>query len=400
MKRFLIGLAYVLAMAGIVAGAWHGYRSAQKRSSPAMEAKGLRTIPVRTAKVSTGSVTNAIKLTGALEAIRIVDVMPKISGRLETLALEDGTLVLEGTVVSNRQIIAVIDHREIAARLAQARAAVRTSQTAIETAKIVVKDRLREKNRMDKLFVEGSTTEQQRDLALTAYEQAATELVQAEAKLVQAQTAVDVIDVDLTEAYLHAPMDGVVSVKYVDPGAMVNASTRVVQIMPMEELKFLLALPGPYLRFIETGRTVVQVSSDVAPDRVFSGVIARIYPAVDAVTRTATVEVRLTNAKDASGAWVLRPGLYAEGRIVLEVRREAVILPADVLLRRGERFLAFVVKEGKAETRLLRVGVRDNNRFEIVDGLTAGEQVVVAGQHRLTDGQPVRLADDSAMQGK
>jgi multidrug efflux pump subunit AcrA (membrane-fusion protein) len=72
-----------------------------------------------------------------------------------------------------------------------------------------------------------------------------------------------------------------------------------------------------------------------------------------------------------------------------------VTLPADVALRRGERFLAFVVNDGRAETRELTLGARDGNTFEICDGLRPGERVVVMGQHRLTDGSAVMLADNA-----
>ena len=400
MKKVLKGIFYLAVTAGVAAGAWYGYKAAEKKAKPPAEAKGGGAVPVRTAAVTAGSVTNAIKLTGALEATRTVDVMPKIAGRLETLALEDGTPVLEGLAVTNRQVIAVIDHRDIRAQLAQAKAAVQTARTAIATAKVVLKDRDRERKRMEKLFTEGSTTEQQRDLAVTAYEQSVTGLAQTEAQLVQAQAAVEVIDVNLTEAFLHAPMDGVVSAKYVDPGAMVNATTRIVQVIPMEELKFLLAIPGPYLHLLTAGKTAVSVYSDAAPGRTFMGLIARIYPAVDPVTRTATVEVRLKNERNGAGEWLLRPGLYAEGRIILEAKSGVVTLPADVALRRGARFLAFVVKDGKAETRELKVGARDGNILEITEGLRVGEQVVIMGQHRLTDGLPVRLADAEGKRGE
>jgi len=140
---------------------------------------------------------------------------------LERLALEDGTPVWEGLDVTNRQVLAVIDHRDIHAQLAQAKAAVESARAAVATANVVLKDRARERTRMEKLFAEGSTTEQQRDLAMTAYEQAVTERAQSEANLVHAQTAVNVSEVTLSEAFIHAPMDGVISVKYVDPGAMV-----------------------------------------------------------------------------------------------------------------------------------------------------------------------------------
>lgn len=396
MKAFLKGLLYLALTAGILAGGWLAYRRNEKRANPPSETKGRGAVPVRVAEVRTGCVTNAIRLTGSLEAPRRVELTPKISGRLERLALEDGTAVLEGTAVRKGEVLAVIDHRDVMAQLAQARAAVETARTEIETAKVVLKDRDRERRRMEKLFLEGSTTEQQRDLAVTAYEQAVTGLTQKEAQLVQAETAVDVIEVTLTEAFIRAPMDGVVSVKYVDPGAMVNAATPVVQVIPMEEVKFLVAIPGPYLHLLTAGQTQVDVQSDAVPGRVFTGVVARIHPAVDPVTRTATVEVRLANDRNAAGEWLLRPGLYAEGRIILQERRDVVVLPADVALRRGTRFIAFVVAAGgHAETRELQVGVRDGNVLEIVAGLRAGERVVVMGQHRLTDGHPVLLADQT-----
>jgi multidrug resistance efflux pump len=68
------------------------------------------------------------------------------------------------------------------------------------------------------------------------YEQAETGVAQAKAQLVQAEAAVEVIEVNLTEALIHAPMDGVVSVKYADPGPMVSATTKIVRIIPMKEL--------------------------------------------------------------------------------------------------------------------------------------------------------------------
>ncbi|HRR35290.1 MAG TPA: efflux RND transporter periplasmic adaptor subunit [Kiritimatiellia bacterium] len=391
MKTVLKAFWYLLLMTAIVGGAYYGYRRAQAKAHPPAAVKGRDAVPVRVMPVQTGCVTNAIRLTGSLEAIRTVEVVPKISGRLERLALDDGTPVWEGLAVTNHQVLAVIDHRDIRAQLAQAKAAVDAAQTAVGTANVVLKDRDRERKRMEKLFAEGSTTEQQRDLAVTAYEQAVTGVAQAEANLVHAQTAVGVIEVTLTEAFLHAPMDGVISAKYVDPGAMVSPSTKIVQVIPMDELKFMIAIPGPYLHWLTAGKTTVSVRSDAVPDRVFIGLIAHIHPAVDPVTRTATVEVRLKNERNAAGEWLLRPGLYAEGHIILDVRRDVLTLPADVALRRGSRFIAFVVKDGRAQTRELVVGVRDGNRMEILQGLSAGEQVVVMGQHRLTDGIPVRL---------
>ncbi len=95
-------------------------------------------------------------------------------GTAGTSGLDDGTPAGEGLAVTNQQVIAVIDHRDIRAQLARAKAAVEAARTAVATANVVLKDRDRERKRMEKLFAEGSTTEQQRDPAVTAHEQAIT----------------------------------------------------------------------------------------------------------------------------------------------------------------------------------------------------------------------------------
>jgi multidrug efflux pump subunit AcrA (membrane-fusion protein) len=104
------------------------------------------------------------------------------------------------------------------------------------------------------------------------------------------------------------------------------------------------------------------------------------------VTRTATIEVRLPNAKNARGEWLLRPGLYAEGRLILGERADVVAVPFDVLLRRGMRYLGFVVNGDHAETREIVPGVREGRMVEVLSGLAAGEELVISGQHRLSDG--------------
>lgn len=393
MKKVLKRVLNTLLAGAIIVGAIYLYQYALQKAKPPTQKGHLGAVPVNVVAVGTGSVTNAIKLTGSLEATRVVDIIPKISGRLEHLAFEDGTPIWEGVAVTNHQAIAVIDHRDIKAQLQEATAAVETARTTVEAAKIVLKDRDRERGRMEKLFAEGSTTEQQRDLAVTDYEQALTRLVQTEAQLVQAEAAVEVIKVTLSEATLYAPMDGVVSAKYADPGAMVSPTTRILQVIPMEELKFLIAVPGPYLHHLHIGKTEVAVYSDAVPERTFSGLITRIHPAVDPITRTATVEVRLQNERNDYGEWLLRPGLYAEGRILINVKHNVTVFPADVALRRGERFIAFVVSDDHAQTRGLKIGIRDGNTLEVLEGLTPGEQAVVMGQHRLTDGVPVRITN-------
>jgi len=327
-----------------------------------------------------------ITLTGALEAVLNVDLRPKNSGRLERLVDADDQPIFEGSRVVAGQVVAELEHRDLDAQVAASHAAVATAKAALDSALVNRSDKAREEARMKRLFEQGSTTEQQRDFAVSDFARASSGVMQAEAQVRQAEAALAVIEVARSEAFVRAPMDGVVSFKGVDPGAMVNSGTTIVSILPLEELKFLIAVPGSYLPQIEARRTRVEVCADAAPGVVFPGVVAHVHPVVDSVTRTATVEVRLPNAKNDRGEWLLRPGLYAEGRLILGERKDVVAVPFDVLLRRGTRALGFVIREDRAETREIVPGVREGRMVEVLSGVAAGEELVVSGQHRLSDG--------------
>jgi RND family efflux transporter MFP subunit len=386
MNRVVKGVIFGVAVAAMLAGTYYGMKWARQKSHPPPAAPRDSAMPIRTAVVGRTNLADVITLTGALEAVLRVELRPKNSGRLARLADADGKPIFEGSRVAAGQVVAELDRRDLDAQVEASRAAVATAKAALESAVVNRTDKAREQARMKRLFDQGSTTEQQRDFAVSDFDRASAGVNQAEAQVRQAEAALAVNEVALSEAFVRAPMDGVVSFKGVDPGAMVNSGTTIVGILPLEELKFLVAVPGSYLPQIEAGKTRVDVRADAAPGVVFPGVVAHVHPVVDSVTRTATIEVRLPNAKNARGEWLLRPGLYAEGRLILGERRDVVAVPFDVLLRRGMRYLGFVVNGDHAETREIVPGVREGRMVEALSGLVAGEELVISGQHRLSDG--------------
>jgi len=382
-----------------VVGGFFAYGYVARHSKPPAEQERESAIPVRTAKVRRGAIELAISLTGEVKAVSSVEVKPKISGRLERLALDDGSPVVEGTRVKAGQVIAVLEHKDLEAQVAQANAAIETAKAGITSANVNLKDKQREKLRMENLFKQGSATEKQRDAALADYDRAAASLEQAGAQLAQAQAALQLAEVTLQEAFLRAPMDAVVSEKFVDPGAMVGPATALVCIMPMVELKFLMGVPGPFVPRIVPGRTSVEIKVDAYPGREFPSRIANVYPTMDPATRTATVEIRIRNSTDDAGRYLLRPGMYATGHLVLEKKDNAVVVRADALVRHLNEYYAFVVSDGVARTRSVQLGLRSGEDVEIIKGLSEGEELVVSGQHKLTDATPVERAGDTGETG-
>lgn len=342
-------------------------------------------------RVATGSIEEAITLTGELQPQAYVQVSPKISGRLQRLALDDGTAVVENTWVQKGQVLAVLEHDEFKAQLERAKAAVLTAEAMVTQAKVDIDDKLRDKGRMENLFKEGSVTEKQKDAAVTAYELARAGVQSAEARLSEARAACKLAQVSLDEAFIKAPMSGVVSKKFVDEGNMVSPAGPVVALLPMDTLKFLMDVPAQYLSTMDPNQTQIHLSIDAYPDRTFSTKVEKIYPAINPQTRTFTMELIVPNEKGPDNTYLLRPGMYATAHVILQRRDNAVIVPADSLIRRTGTYLAFVVENGRAVRKTVEVGIWSGNRMEVKSGLQPGQQLVVSGQHKLTDGTPVEI---------
>ena len=326
MNRWL-GMGWVAVLAaGVVAGC------TQKPAETAERKKDRGPVAVRTARVERRDLSETLLFTGELEAPLSVEVKPKIQGRLEKLELTDGRPVTEGAEVKKGEVIAELDRRELEAQVALAEAQARQAEVAME-------DRGRERQRLEALFAEAVATEQARDAAVTAHESARAARAQAQAQLALAK-------VNLDEAVLRAPMDGVVAERHADPGAMVGPSAGLVRIVQMDPLRLMLAIPVRLLPMLEEGKTRVAVVTDVQPGR----------------------------------------------------EREGVV-PAASVIRVLERQLVFTVRDEVARAAEVKTGIRAGEDVEIVEGLAEGEEYVTMGQNKLTDGAAVERVAPAAEAG-
>ena len=378
MNRWL-GMGWVAVLAaGVVAGC------TQKPAETVERKKDRGPVAVRTARVERRDLSETLLFTGELEAPLSVEVKPKIQGRLEKLELTDGRPVTEGAEVKKGEVIAELDRRELEAQVALAEAQARQAEVAME-------DRGRERQRLEALFAEAVATEQARDAAVTAHESARAARAQAQAQLALAK-------VNLDEAVLRAPMDGVVAERHADPGAMVGPSAGIVRIVQMDPLRLMLAIPVRLLPMLEEGKTRVAVVTDVQPGREREGTVARIFPAADPATRTVKAEVLLANAKE-TGGWTLRPGMYATAKLTLATSPGARVVPASSVIRVLERQLVFTVRDEVARAAEVKTGIRAGEDVEIVEGLEEGEEYVTMGQNKLTDGAAVERVAPAAEAG-
>jgi RND family efflux transporter MFP subunit len=192
---------------------------------------------------------------------------------------------------------------------------------------------------------------------------------------------------NLTEnTFLLSPISGIVTARNYDNGDMYSGQMPVLTVMNINPLKLLINVSESYYTQVKIGMPV-KVSFDVFENSNFQGKVNLIYPTIDDRTRTFAVEIRLSNNNNK-----IRPGMFA--RVTLEFGKAKRIVVSDQAIIKqsgsGARFV-YVYNNGKVEYRQVEIGRRIDNDYEINSGLTAGEQIVIAGQSKLVDGSKVKV---------
>ncbi len=335
---------------------------------------GGRVYVIRTGHPSRSSISQRLRITGGLYAPAEVDVSTKVTGRLLSLEREDGTRLEEGVKVRKGDRLAVLDSADYAASLAAASATVASAEATL-------KDKKREFERAATLFKEGTATEQERDQSEADYERAQAALDQAKAQETSAR-------INLAETTLSSPMDGVVSARHVEPGALLTAGAKILTITQMDPVRFQANIPTTRFSDLQVGKTEVLVEVDAYPGMVVTGRLSRFYPVADSATRTFRIETLLANA---DGRYL--PGMYATCTIALSTRENVLVIPYDAVVRNADRRIVYRVHDGVAEAVDVTLGIRDDAVVEVVAGLAEGDEIVLSGQHRLSDGAKVKLEE-------
>lgn len=335
-----------------------------------------KVVPVEVEVVGAGPIEETIELTGWIQAKTVVDVASKVAGRVESLHVVsnpgESVAVEEGLAVTKGQQLAVIDH---VAYLAQ----VNVADASVKAREVELADAEREKKRILALYQSGSTTEQNRDKAMTAADLAAASLNLAKANLELAQ-------INLRESTIISPIDGIVTAKYIDQGNLITMGQRIVTVADMKTVKVIVPVAEKYGGQVAVG-THARVTVDTFKDKQFEAKVYSVHPALDEHTHTMQVEIRLKNDE-----LLLKPGMFARVTLITERKEDVVVVARDVVLggKIGKRYV-YTVEDGIAHKRFVQVGITEAARYEITDGLKAGETLVVNGMNYLEDGAEVEV---------
>ncbi len=188
---------------------------------------------------------------------------------------------------------------------------------------------------------------------------------------------------------VRSPLTGVVTARNYQSGDLF-AQQPILHIMQIDPLKVIVNISEQYFPYVKVGMPV-SLRVDIFPDETFTGNVSLIYPALDAMTRTFKVEVKVPNAQRK-----LRPGMYA--RTEFNMGQKQGIMAPDVAVQKqvgsSERYLYVIVGDSVVERRSIDVGRQVGDRVDILRGVNAGEQVAVTALSKLYDGAKVQIKND------
>ena len=186
---------------------------------------------------------------------------------------------------------------------------------------------------------------------------------------------------------LRSPVNGVITARNYDAGDMYAMSSPIFTVQQITPVKLLVAISETDYTKVKKGDSV-QVTADALPGRTFTGKVDRIYPTIDPATHTFTVEVVVQNSDRA-----LRPGMFARAHVTFAVNKSIVIPDSGIMKLQGsgQKSVFVLNSDNTVSSRVVTVGRHYEGQYEILSGLSEGEQVVVKGFSSLKSGSEVNV---------
>lgn len=197
----------------------------------------------------------------------------------------------------------------------------------------------------------------------------------------------DEIGLKFEKAPVESPLTGIVGRTYVDIGSNVTPQTAVALVADMTMAEINLEIPERYLPKVSLGQEA-QVEIDAYPSDRFIGKVTRISPLVDLETRAAPIEITIDNVDNK-----LQSGMFARVKLIIEEHKDMPIVLKEAIIGREPDTYLYIVEGGKAVLRKVRLGLREGPHYEVLEGVEAGDTVVIVGQQRLRDGAQVRTEE-------
>ncbi|MBI2876484.1 MAG: efflux RND transporter periplasmic adaptor subunit [Candidatus Tectomicrobia bacterium] len=411
-------------------------KGSRKGKPAASRSSASAAIPVTTAPVQVRSVRRTLDFVGTFYANNEVTVSSEIEGQVIRVAFDLGDRVAAGS------LLAWLDARESDLKLRRAlselqrdlaqlglsldgsghrpgpvggaapergEGPLRASETlpgnhpedalniervsTVLRARATLDDAASNLQRVKSLYESRVVSQQEYDAVLTRFTlaqanlQAAQEEVRSLIASVKAKREVVALaQKELSDTEIRSPLEGYVFQRHLSSGEHVKVGAPLFTLVDADPIKLRGEVPERFAAELKIGQWVEATVESFAGE-VFSGELRRISPASNRESRSVLIEALLSN-RDGR----LKPGFFAKGAIVARTADQALMVPADSLVAFAGVTKLFVIGGGRAQERLVQLGVRQGEEVEILRGVKAGEQVAISGLTRLSQGRQVSVS--------
>ena len=337
------------------------------------QGRGSQGIPVAVAKADRRDVPIYLTGLGSVEAFNTVVIKTRLDGQLVQVAFREGQMVRQG------ELLAVIDPRPYQVALQQAEANLYKDQAAL-------KDAVLNQQRFQDLYKEGVIPRQQMDTQVSLANQ-------LEGAVRSDQAQIEIQKLNLTYTRITAPVNGRVGLRQVDIGNIVHASdpNGLLVLTQLQPIAAIFTLPQDSLpsvaQHMHQGTLTVDAYSRDDQTKLTSGKLLTIDNQIDPTTGTGKLKAVFEN-RDSS----LWPNQFVNAHLLLEIRKNNIVVPAAAIQRGPQGAYVFAVKPDKTvDMRTVTVGYTTTNIATIDSGLNPGEMVVTDGQDKLQPGTRIEI---------
>ncbi len=405
----------------------HGQSSAPGEDSTKAKGADKKTVDDQSAvavtvtKVEIKSVQRTVEVVGSFEGYEEVSITPKVNGRVIRIHYDVGDIVHPGDVLLeidpiDYQLAVQEERKKIESELAKdGLTALPGPGFDIMKLPTVVRAVNQYRNatlrfsRTDSLYKQKISTKEEWDQAYTDNEVAKATVdqvkIEAETNIAKAREQAAILETAeqrLRDTKVEAPVPSAaiarlaplakdveyaVAERMISEGEMVSRTNPkgVFSLVIDKLLKFKAGVPESYTGQVKLGQKV-QLHVEAYPDKIFEGIISRVGPTVDRLSRTFQIEVLVPNLSRE-----LKPGGFAKGSILTRIDTQAKTVPVEALVTAVGTTKIFVVQDGKAHVVEVKTGVAERQWVEILSELDLNSQVITSGQNQLTEGTRVKI---------
>lgn len=429
-------VSVMLALALLLAGCGRSESKANAKATndnqaPAGTTAEAAPIAVSTAKAVAREVPSYIEATGSLIAEESSDVAPQTSGQVVATPVGVGAFVKQGEIIARlndkdarlrlRQAQAGVSQavagvRQAEARLGlrpggnfdastipevraansnleQAQAQLRLAQAnekryreLVETGDVALSVYDQYRTQRDTAQAQVNTVRQQLESAINTARQSNQAIQSAEAGVESARSQAAIAEKAVADTIVHAPYAGFVSNRPVAVGEYVTPSSNIATVLRTNPIKLQLQVPEADAPFITQGMGI-SLEVDAHKGKKFGGQVTAVNPAIDPVSRSATVEAAIENGDNQ-----LRSGMFATAQIVRQGGSKAVFVPRSAVFsdQNTQSYRVFVIQGDTAKLRVVQIGAEEGDMIQILSGIQADELVATSNLQQLFEGARVK----------